>query len=253
VQTTRLGVIGSRGRMGTALREHLEGIDDIVLAATLDSDGDAKEFLAADLSVVVDLSRGHVVDAIGPQVVKASIPYIVGATGYRPETIELLTGLSDAADSPVLIVPNFSLGANLMIRFAELAARYMDSPVVTERHHLGKADAPSGTALFTAERIEAARHGSNDLAQVRSSTADHFSESLEGVLGAPLGGVAIHSIRGSGYLAEQSVQFSLPGESLTVEHRSIDRRCFMPGIIFAIRNVSKVRGLQVGLDTILGI
>jgi 4-hydroxy-tetrahydrodipicolinate reductase len=253
VNPTRLGVIGSRGRMGTALGAYLESVEDVSLACTLDSDGDAAAFIGEGPDVVVDLSRGHVVDAVGPKVVRAGIPYIVGATGYRPETIELLTGLSDAADAPVLIVPNFSIGANLMIRFAALAARYMDAPVITERHHMGKADAPSGTALFTAQRIAAARHGATDLAASRSSTAEHFSEQVDGVLGGISAGIPVHSVRGDGYLAEQLVSLTLPGESLSIEHRSIDRRCFMPGIIYAIRNIKRVRGLQIGLDTILDI
>jgi 4-hydroxy-tetrahydrodipicolinate reductase len=235
--------------MGTALIDALAKVDDITLAAQHTRHTDLGEFLAHELDVVVDLSTGPGVDTHGPAVVKRGIPYIVGATGYKPVTVELLTGLSDAADSPVLIVPNFSLGANLMIRFAAQAARLMEAPVIIERHHMGKADAPSGTALFTAQRIADAR---GELASgKRDSTADHFSESHSGVLGHSHHGIAIHSLRGDGYLAEQAVQLTLPGESLSLEHHSIDRRCFMSGIIYAIRNIGRVRGLVVGLDAIL--
>jgi len=251
--------------MGTALRGHLASAPDIELAAEHTRHTDLQEFLRHELDVVVDLSKGEGVDTHGPAVVKRGIPYIVGATGYKPVTIELLTGLSDAADSPVLIVPNFSLGANLMLRFAAQAARLMEAPVITERHHMGKADAPSGTALFTAQRIVEARGGvldggagvpagqkaGTETRPTKSSTAGSFTESLDHVLGGALGGVAIHSLRGDGYLAEQQVAFTLPGESLSIEHRSIDRRCFMSGIIYAIRNISRVRGLVIGLDAIL--
>lgn len=255
--------------MGTALIDAVAKVDDITLAAEHTRHTDLAEFLRHELDVVVDLSTGPGVDTHGPAVVKRGIPYIVGATGYKPVTVELLTGLSDAADSPVLIVPNFSLGANLMIRFAAQASRLMQAPVITERHHMGKADAPSGTALFTANRIieavgaapaqpspenkttadsniQAGRAGATP-----TSTADYFSESHPGVLGHAHHGIAIHSLRGDGYLAEQAVQLTLPGESLTIEHRSIDRRCFMSGIIYAIRNIGRVRGLVVGLDAIL--
>jgi 4-hydroxy-tetrahydrodipicolinate reductase len=174
----------------------------------------------------------------------SSIPYIVGATGYSPATLVRLGELAGRTGTAVLIVPNFSLGANLMIKFAAAAARLMHTPVITERHHAGKADAPSGTALFTAQRIAEALGG--DAARPRA-----YDETVPGVLGGSEHGVAIHSLRGEGYLAEQEVRLSLPGESLTIEHRSIDRRCFMPGIVYAIRNISKVRGLQIGLDTIL--
>jgi 4-hydroxy-tetrahydrodipicolinate reductase len=253
--------------MGTALIAHLAGVDDIALAAEHNRHTDLQEFLAHELDVVVDLSKGEGVDTHGPAVVKRAIPYIVGATGYKPVTVELLTGLSDAADTPVLIVPNFSLGANLMIRCAAQAARLMEAPVITERHHMGKADAPSGTALFTAQRIADARTGVRASARAEqpngsagshggaplpsASIADHFSESHAGVLGAAVDGVAIHSLRGDGYLAEQQVSLTLPGESLSIEHRSIDRRCFMSGIIYAIRNIGRVRGLVIGLDAIL--
>jgi 4-hydroxy-tetrahydrodipicolinate reductase len=249
VTAIRLGLIGATGRMGTALTETLAETDDIVLTAQHRRNSDLEEFLKNDLHVVVDLSTGPGVDAHGPAVVKRGLPYIVGATGYKPVTLELLTGLADAADSPVLIVPNFSLGANLMIRFAALASRLMQAPVITERHHMGKADAPSGTALFTANRIAEARGEAKP--GPKDSSADFFSESHQGVLGHAHHGVAIHSLRGDGYLAEQAVQLTLPGESLTIEHRSIDRRCFMSGIIYAIRNIGRVRGLVVGLDAIL--
>jgi 4-hydroxy-tetrahydrodipicolinate reductase len=121
---------------------------------------------------------------------------------------------------------------------------------------MGKADAPSGTALFTANRIADARDADGSSAAgrrpaSRQSTPAHFAESHSGVLGHDLRGVAVHSLRGDGWLAEQAVSLTLPGESLTIEHRSIDRRCFMSGIIYAIRNIGRVRGLTVGLDAIL--
>jgi 4-hydroxy-tetrahydrodipicolinate reductase len=245
--------------MGTALVDAVAKVGDIELVAQHTRHSDLNEFFGHELDVVVDLSTGPGVDTHGPAVVKRGIPYIVGATGYKPVTIELLTGLADAADSPVLIVPNFSLGANLMIRFSAQAAQLMEAPVVTERHHMGKADAPSGTALFTAQKISesvAAASSSRPAAEMppplsRTSTSSHFTESHPGVLGHDYHGVALHSLRGDGYLAEQAVSLTLPGESLTIEHRSIDRRCFMSGIIYAIRNIGRVTGLVVGLDAIL--
>jgi len=240
----KLGLIGSAGRMGSALREHLAGEPEIALAATLEVDQPLDAFIALRPDVAVDLSLGRGVDAHGPAIVEAGIPYIVGATGYSAATLKRLGELAERTGTAVLIVPNFSLGANLMIKFAAAAARLMHTPVITERHHLGKADAPSGTARFTAQRIAEALSG--DVPHSRK-----YDETLHGVLGGSEHGVAIHSLRGEGYLAEQEVRLSLPGESLSIEHRSIDRRCFMPGIVYAIRNISKVRGLQIGLDTIL--
>jgi 4-hydroxy-tetrahydrodipicolinate reductase len=235
--------------MGQALREYLQHSPEIQLAAALEA-GDALEvFLASGCQVVVDLSTGPAVDSHGPQVVLAGLGYIVGATGFSPDTLTALEHASQASGSPVLIVPNFSLGANLMIKFAAEAAQLMRSPVITERHHERKADAPSGTALYTAGKLNTALAGAA-VAGLPSSSG-RFQEQMTGVLGGAEGGVAIHSVRGEGYLAEQAVQLSLPGESLTIEHRSIDRRCFMPGIEYAIRNLHRVQGLQIGLDSIM--
>jgi 4-hydroxy-tetrahydrodipicolinate reductase len=237
--------------MGHALHAALADQPDIELAAELGRDGDLKGFISAKPDVVVDLSTGLAVDSHGAAIVGAGLPYIVGATGYQPATVEALRAASQRSGAAVLVVPNFSLGANLMMVFAARAAQLMHSPVVIERHHQGKADAPSGTALFTARRIAAARAAGSH--SDKPSTAASFHENIDaaGTLGSEQGGVAVHAVRGAGYLADQEVSFCLPGESLRIEHRSIDRVCFMPGVIFAIRNIGKVHGVQIGLDTIL--
>lgn len=227
-----------------ALREHLAGVSGITLHAELEQGEDVGGFVASQPDVVVDLSVGTGVDAHGPQIVEAKIPYIIGATGVDPQTVDKMASLARRLSTPVLLVPNFSLAANLMVRFAAQAATLMDSPVITERHHEKKADAPSGTAVFTASRIADAQ----DEGQPQSAG---YTESVAGVMGGRVQGVAVHSIRSAGFLAEQEVCFSLPGETLCIEHKSIDRRCFMPGIIFAIRNIHRVSGLLVGLDTLL--
>lgn len=249
VTRIRLGLIGSTGRMGTALCAVLPQQPDIELVAALDSGGSIDELLAARPDVVVDLSTGPAVDAHAARIASAGIPYVLGATGYQPQTLAALEAAAAQSGSPVLIIPNFSLGANLMIMFAARAARLMHSPVVVERHHQGKADAPSGTALFTARRIAAARAEAQP--SDRPSTSGEFHEQASGSLGSAQDGVAVHALRGAGYLADQEVSFCLPGESLRIEHRSIDRACFMPGVLYAIRNIGRVHGVQTGLDTIL--
>ena len=236
--------------MGLALVDYVQSIPDIELTATLEAGESLEQFLASGCQTVVDLSVGSAVDEHGPRMVAAGVGYIVGATGYNPATLDALAQASEASGSPVLVVPNFSIGANLMIKLAAEAARLMHSPVIIERHHERKADAPSGTALYTAEKLleaQAEAGGADNL----PSTSAQYREQLDGVLGGDASGVAIHSVRGYGFLAEQTVQFSLPGESLTIEHRSIDRRCFMPGIEYAIRNLNRVRGLQIGIDSIM--
>lgn len=245
----KLAIIGAEGRMGTALCEYLRSCEDIQLCSSKSRDDNLEEILGSGVDCIVDLSNGAGVDANGPSVVAAGISYIIGATGYKMASVERMRAISLETGSPVLIVPNFSIGACLMILAARQAARFMDAPVITERHHAGKADAPSGTARYTAAGIadERSSLGHNNA----TSTSEDYREQVPGTLGGSAEGVAIHSIRGAGYLAEQQVLFSLPGESLSIEHRSIDRNCFMPGIAYCIRNVSRVQGLVIGMERIM--
>jgi 4-hydroxy-tetrahydrodipicolinate reductase len=245
----KLGIIGHAGRMGSTLVEHVAQVPDLAVVCRLELGESLEGFIAATPDVVVDFSLGAAVAEHGPGIVAARLPYIVGATGIPQAAIDELASLAQGNRTPVLIVPNFSVGANLMVRFAALAGRMMQQPVVTERHHDGKADAPSGTARLTADRIaEAARSGRPG--DVPASTSQAFREEWTGVMGGSRDLVAVHSVRGRGYLAEQEVSFCLPGESLTIEHRSIDRRCFMAGVEYAIRNIGRAVGLQIGLDTV---
>lgn len=239
---TNIGIIGSAGRMGRTLIEHLETVPDLAVGACLEDNEPLEQFIASRPDVVVDFSLGQAVDIHGPTIVSAGLPYIVGATGLSGETLVELARLAEDKNTPVLIVPNFSLGANLMIKFAAVSVTLMRSPVITERHHTFKKDCPSGTARLTAECIAQAREDATGVSKEAGPSAR-----------GTVAGVPVHSVRGEGYLAEQQVQFSLPGETLTIEHRSIDRRCFMPGVEYAIRNIGRVAGMQTGLDSILDI
>jgi len=245
----KIGIIGSAGRMGQILDQRIAQLADMHVGCRLEVNEPVAPFIASGPDVVVDFSLGSAVERHGPELVAAHLPYIIGATAIPHAAIDLLADLASEHGTPVLIVPNFSIGANLMIHFAGLAARLMSQPVIIERHHDGKADAPSGTARLTAERIAAVARGAQ-LSDSPATTSANFHEQLAGVMGAGLEHIALHSIRGGGYLAEQEVAFSLPGETLKLEQRSIDRRCFMPGVEYAIRNIGRVVGLQIGLDSI---
>lgn len=230
--------------MGAALERHLAELEDMQVTARLEAGEDLDAFINARPAVAVDLSTGAAVDEHGARICRAGIPYIVGATGIAATTLAELKQLaSDTA--PVLIVPNFSIGACLMIEFAARAAAWMQDPVITERHHKGKRDAPSGTALHTAQAMAAARQAAGNIAAAANEVLP--------VYGADADGVRIHSIRGDGYLAEQQVLLSLPGETLELSHRSIDRNCFMAGIVLALRNIGNLRGYHVGLGAVLDL
>jgi 4-hydroxy-tetrahydrodipicolinate reductase len=262
----RVGIIGAAGRMGRAIIRAIAAESDLELSCAMDVshagedafqvagvetdkrlpiDSAVGEFLRKKPDVALDFSVGDAVAKQGPDVVAAKVPYIVGATGTPESGLDALRAAADREGVPVLIVPNFSIGANLMIRFSETAAKYLASVEIIERHHEKKADAPSGTAIYTAHRIHEANPHTRDY---RSS-----KEAVERVRGGTFDGVRIHSVRSPGVLADQSVVFSEVGETLTIEHRAISRDCYMPGILYAVRNIGRHTGFIVGLDKIMEV
>jgi len=144
-----------------------------------------------------------------------------------------------------VVAPNFALGAVLMTHLAKVAARYLDYAEIIELHHLQKADAPSGTALATARAMAAAR-GKPFL---QPSAPEKTSDSR----GEPVEGVAIHSVRLPGLMAHQEVIMGGAGQTLSIRHDTTGRECYMPGVMLAIREVVKRKGLIYGLDTLLGL
>ncbi|HKH56596.1 MAG TPA: 4-hydroxy-tetrahydrodipicolinate reductase, partial [Propionibacteriaceae bacterium] len=147
-----------------------------------------------------------------------------------------------------LIAANFSIGAVLMMYFAEQAAKFYESVEIVELHHAGKADAPSGTAATTARRVAAARASAG-----LPPPPDATVQELPGARGASIDGIHVHGVRLRGLVAHQEVLFGAEGESLTIRHDSLDRVSFMPGVIAGVRAVSSRPGLTVGIDDILGL
>jgi 4-hydroxy-tetrahydrodipicolinate reductase len=143
----------------------------------------------------------------------------------------------------VLIAPNFSVGAILLMKFAVQAATYFESVEIIELHHPDKADAPSGTARHTAELIAAARTG--------MVAPDATVTALPGARGADVDGIPVHSVRLRGLLAHEEVLLGGPGEVLTLRHDSLDRSSFMPGVLLGVRQVAAHPGLTVGLENFL--
>jgi 4-hydroxy-tetrahydrodipicolinate reductase len=168
---------------------------------------------------------------------------VVGTSGLTSADLQELRRRAEGARSNVFVAPNFAIGAVLMMRFAEEAARFFDAAEVIELHHDQKADAPSGTAIATAERIGDARAG--------AWKAPGGDDAHPGARGAEVGGVHVHGVRLPGLLAHQEVIFGGPGQTLTIRHDSTDRSSFMPGVLMAIRAVGDRPGLTVGLDALL--
>jgi 4-hydroxy-tetrahydrodipicolinate reductase len=245
----RVGVLGARGRMGSQVCQTVTGADGMEVSAGVDQ-GDARDPLTG-CDVVVDFTHpGAVLDNLRWCIGKG-LDTIVGTSGFdEPRLAQVRELLAGAPDVRVLIVPNFSVGAVLMMRFAEQAARFFTSAEVIELHHAGKADAPSGTASRTATMIAEARAVAG-----LGAPPDATVTALEGARGTALGGgVHVHSVRLAGLVAHQEVLFGGPGEVLTIRHDSMDRVSFMPGVLLAIRGmVGLPAGLTVGLDPLLGL
>src|SRR5579859_1903675 len=245
----RVGVLGARGRMGAQVCRTVSGADGMEVGAGVD-EGDPRDALAG-CDVVVDFTHpGAVMDNLR-WCVGAGLDTVVGTSGFGDARLaEVGSWLADAPKVRVLIVPNFSVGAVLMMRFAAQAARFFTSAEVIELHHGGKADAPSGTASRTAGLIADARAAAG-LGEPPDATVSGLAGARGAVVG---GGVHVHAVRLTGLVAHQEVLFGGPGEVLTIRHDSMDRVSFMPGVLLGLRGIASLpAGLTVGLDPLLGL
>jgi 4-hydroxy-tetrahydrodipicolinate reductase len=172
---------------------------------------------------------------------------VVGTTGFDDERLEQLRTWLGGSPTGVLVAPNFSIGAVLMMRFAAEAAPFYESVEIVELHHPDKADAPSGTARRTASLVAAARREAGS-----GPVPDATSTSLEGARGADVEGIRVHGLRIRGLVAHQEVILGGEGETLTIRHDSLDRVSFTPGVLLGVRRVPDTPGLTVGLEAFLG-
>jgi 4-hydroxy-tetrahydrodipicolinate reductase len=244
----KVGVLGAKGRMGSQASSAVAAAPDTELIAQVDV-GDSLDALAA-ADVVVDFTHpGAVMDNLH-WCIDHGLPTAVGTSGFDEERLDQVRGwLAGQPAVRSLIVPNFSVGAVLMMRFAELAAPFFESAEVIELHHAGKVDAPSGTAGRTASMISAARSAAG-----AEPMPDATVTAAEGARGTEVDGVHVHSVRLAGLLAHQEVLLGGHGEVLTIRHDSLDRASFMPGVLMAVRGIGSLPpGLTVGLDSLLGL
>ena len=275
----RVGVLGAAGRMGRTVCEAVNGDPDLQLAAAVDpaGKGQALEGLGAEaMAIKADIScfaEAGVDVAVDFTTRDAAIEHlrwldehgihaVVGTTGFSDADMEEIGNLFggsntseppnnpetlDAPETPnCIIAPNFAISAVLMMRFAELAAPHFPSAEIIEFHHDKKIDAPSGTALATMRRMEAASQSWNAdptqqvaLPGVRGGSGEH--------------GVKVHAVRAEGLVAHQEVLLGGPGQLLTIRQDSYDRVSFMPGVLLAVKAVAETPGLTVGLDSLLGV
>ena len=242
-----MGVLGARGKVGTEVVRGVEAADDLELVAALDVDDPLEALREAGAEAVVDFTHPDAVMANLEFCIGAGIHAVVGTTGFDAERLATVQGwLADAPEVGVLIAPNFSIGAVLMMRFATEAAPFFESVEVVELHHPDKVDAPSGTARRTAELIAAARRDAG-----LSAVPDATSTGLDGARGATVEGIHVHGLRVRGLVAHQEVLLGGAGETLTIRHDSLDRVSFVPGVLTALRAVGDRPGLTVGLEHVL--
>ena len=243
----KVGVFGAKGRMGSEVCRAVSADAELELVAQVDLDDPAQMLIDSGAQVAVDFTT--------PDAVKDNIRFcldngihsVVGTTGLSDADRDEIAGWAGASTANVFIAPNFAIGAVLMMDFAARAAAHFDTAEIVERHHERKLDAPSGTALRTAELMNEARDGRP------WATPAKETETLEGSRGGETGGIHIHSLRVPGSVAHQEVVLGIAGETLTIRHDSLDRASFMPGVVLAVKKVPSLDGLTVGLEKLLDL
>lgn len=245
----RVAVIGAKGRMGSHAVDAINDAEGLELVAALGSSDSLETLLDQNIDVAVELTVPKSTEDNVTYLVENGIDTVVGTTGWDNDRLARLEAtLKNHPETAVLIAPNFSIGAVLAMRFAELAAPYFDSAEVVEIHHTRKLDAPSGTANHTAQRIAAARNAAGLPAVPDSTESDP-----QGARGAVIDGIHVHAIRQQGMNAHEEILFGSDGEALTIRTDSHSTSAFMPGIVTAVRSIADYTGLIHGLENMLDL
>ena len=244
----RVGVAGYRGKVGSVLAAAFGNEPDFEYVGGIGRGDDLAAFLHEKRpSAFVDFTRPSEALHNALAAVAAGASPVVGTTGLSGSDVDKLETACKAKGVGGIVAPNFAIGAVLMMHLAELAAPHFDAVEVIELHHAGKLDAPSGTALSTARRL-AARRKDKPFAHRKAE-----KETLPGTRGGEEGGVAVHSVRLPGFVADQEVIFGLPGQTLTISHRTTSREAYVPGVLLAIRRVTAEPRFYRALDELLGL
>ncbi len=241
----RVIINGANGRMGKLAVKTLTSNPDFNVVAQLGrKDNLAQEIKNTSTQVVLDLTNAEAVLHNAKIIIENGAYPVIGTSGLVTTQIQELQTLCHNKKIGGIIVPNFSIGAVLMMRYAQDCAKYFSDVEIIETHHNGKLDSPSGTALRTADMIAA------NLAKTNTA-AITIREIIPGARGATLHNIAIHSIRLPGRVAHQEVIFGGVGETLSIKHDSIDRESFMPGVTLACKKALELKELVVGLECVL--
>lgn len=248
----RVSVVGAKGRMGATVVGAVNAADDMELALALDAGDDLAQITPDNTDVVVEFTVPSVSFGNVKQLIGQGVDVVVGTTGWTEDKLDQIEAALQYAPRPdqaVFIAPNFAISAVLAAHFARVAAPYFESAEVIEMHHPDKVDAPSGTAIHTAQGIAEARREAG-LGAVPDKT-----ETDDGSRGGTVDGIHVHAVRLRGMNATEEVLFGNAGEALTIRADSFDRGSFMPGVLLAVRQLStgNWQGLTVGLDKFLNL
>jgi len=244
----RVAVAGHRGKVGSILVQAFQAEPGIEYVGGVGSGDDLAAFLKKTRPhALVDFTRPSTALHNSLVAVAAGAAPVVGTSGIPVDGVDKLEVACNAKGLGGIVAPNFAIGAVLMMYLAEIAAPHFDAAEIVEMHHAAKLDAPSGTALSTAKRL-AARRGNKPFSYQKAE-----KETLAGTRGGEEGGIAVHSIRLPGFVADQEVIFGLPGQTLTIAHRTTSREAYVPGVLLAIRRVTSEPRFYRGLDQLLGL
>jgi 4-hydroxy-tetrahydrodipicolinate reductase len=263
-QRIRVAVVGAAGRMGLETVKALspqEGFEVVAVVGRSKAGVSFRDLLPTGPDLILEDKLGAALDRTKPDVIvdyahysaagdhadqatKRGIPFVFGMTGISDTEVRNIKDMIRDTGVPGMIVPNFAIGAVLMMRFAEMAAQWMPDCEIIEMHHDRKEDAPSGTAMSTAQRIGNAR-------KQEPTKLPRQTMKVEGARGGNAFNVPVHSVRLPGLLAHQMVMFGSPGEILTLRHDSSDRAGFMEGVKLCVRRVRELKGLTIGMDKLL--
>ncbi len=252
-------VVGAAGKMGLTVCGAVIDDPDLELVAAVDNSGFKVEWLdsrglkiRSDLEtalaetgadVMVDFTKADAVMNNAQVALNAGAHAVIGTTGLSQNDIDTLVALTAKTDKNILLAPNFAIGAVIMMKVAQRAAKYFDRAEVVEYHHDEKHDAPSGTAILSAEMLAE---------NLQAQPLDEV-EKFPGARGATVKGIPVHSVRSPGFVAHQEIILGLKGQVLTIRHDAIDRSSFMPGVVLAIKEIAGCSGFTYGLDKLIDI
>jgi 4-hydroxy-tetrahydrodipicolinate reductase len=247
-RVVRVAVAGYRGKVGSVLAAAFQNEPDVDYVGGVTRGDDLASFLHKQRpQALVDFTRPAEALHNALAAVAAGASPVVGTTGLSSADVDKIETACKEKHVGGIVAPNFAIGAVLMMHLADIAAPHFDAVEIIELHHAGKLDAPSGTALATARRL-ASRRTDRPFAHRKAE-----KETLAGTRGGEEGGVAVHSVRLPGFVADQEVIFGLPGQTLTIAHRTTSREAYVPGVLLAIRRVTSESRFYRGLDELLGL